>query len=75
LHGSSFSDHSVSLSGIGGILLWHQVAANSDFTKYEYLEQHPEANRTPVPWDTLLHDERERVGKRTLRNTIFPWKE
>lgn len=61
--------------GIGGILLWHQVGSKLRFYKYEYLEQHPGANRTPVPWDTLLHDERERVGKRTLRNTIFPWKE
>lgn len=61
--------------GIGGILLWHQVGSKLRFYKYDYWEQHPDANRKYIPWDTLLHDERERVGKRTLRNMIFPWKE
>ena len=61
--------------GIGGILLWHQVGGKLRFYKYDYLEQHPEAKRAPIPWDALLQEERERVGKRTLRSMIFPWKE
>lgn len=61
--------------GVGGILLWHQIGGKLRFYKYDYLEQHPGTNRTHIPWDTLLHDEREHVGKRTLRNMIFPWKE
>ena len=43
--------------------------------KYDYLEENPDAKRNDIPWDALLIDERERVGKRTLRGMIFPWKE
>jgi uncharacterized membrane protein YesL len=61
--------------GIGSILLWHQVGLKLRLYKYTYLEEHPEAKRQKIPWDTLLQDERERVGPRTLRGMIFPWKE
>jgi uncharacterized membrane protein YesL len=61
--------------GIGAILLWHQVGLKLRLYKYTYLEEHPEAKRQKIPWDTLLQDERERVGPRTLRGMIFPWKE
>ena len=43
--------------------------------KYDWLEANPEANRKKIPWDALLMDDKERVGKRTLRGMIFPWKE
>ena len=61
--------------GIGGILLWHQVGCKLRLYKYDYLEQYPHANRKRIPWERLLQEERERLGKRTLRNMIFPWKE
>jgi len=63
------------LPGIGTILLWHQVGLKLRLYKYEYLETHPEAQRRNIPWDTLLQDEKERIGPRTLRGMIFPWKE
>ncbi len=63
------------LPGIVSILIWHQVGLKLRLYKYEYLEKHPEANRKRIPWDALLREEREGVGKRTLRNMIFPWKE
>jgi hypothetical protein len=43
--------------------------------KYDYLEENPRADRKHIPWETLLREERERVGKRTLKGMIFPWKE
>jgi hypothetical protein len=63
------------LPGIATILVWLNVALKLRMYKYDYLEQHPDANRRKIPWDALLIDDRERVGKRTLRGMIFPWKE
>ncbi|MFW5683534.1 MAG: hypothetical protein ACOC1I_01640, partial [Spirochaetota bacterium] len=63
------------IPGIGGLLIWHQVALKLRLYKYDYLEEHPDANRKDIPWDALLIDEKDRVGKRTLRGMIFPWKE
>ena len=63
------------LPGVGTIVLWVNAALKLRLYKYDYLEAHPEANRKKIPWDALLIDEKERVGKRTLRGMIFPWKE
>ena len=63
------------LPGLGAVLVWHNVALKLRLYKYDYLEQHPDADRKNIPWDALLVDDRERVGKRTLRGMIFPWKE
>lgn len=63
------------MPGLGTILLWHQIALKLRLYKYDYLEAHPNANRRKIPWQELLHEDQERVGKRTLRGLIFPWKE
>jgi uncharacterized membrane protein YesL len=63
------------LPGVGTLLLWHQVGLKLRLYKYDYLEQHPEARGKPIPWAALLANDRERVGPRTLRGMIFPWKE
>ncbi len=63
------------IPGIGTILLWHQIGLKLRMYKYEYLEKHPQANKKNIPWDILLREDRERVGRRTLRGMIFPWKE
>lgn len=67
------------IPGISGLMIWFHDAAKLRLYKYDYLEQHhqgePGAARIRIPWDTLLYDDRERVGKRTLRGMIFPWKE
>jgi uncharacterized membrane protein YesL len=63
------------LPGISSILIWHQAGLKLRLLKYDYLEENPEANRKKIPWDALLIDEKERVGQRTLRGMIFPWKE
>jgi uncharacterized membrane protein YesL len=63
------------LPGPATILLWWNAAFKLRMYKYDYLEQNPDANRRRVPWDALLVEDRERVGKRTLKGMIFPWKE
>jgi hypothetical protein len=63
------------IPGGSGIELSHQVAVKLLMYKYDYLEEHPEANRRQIPWDLLLQEEHEKVGKRSLKGMIFPWKE
>ena len=63
------------LPGIMGALIWVNSALKLRLYKYDYLNEHPAANRSDIPWDELLHDDRERVGKRSFRGMIFPWKE
>jgi uncharacterized membrane protein YesL len=63
------------IPGFGGMLIWLQAGFKLRLLKYDYLENDSDANRKRIPWDALLIDERERVGKRSLRGMIFPWKE
>ena len=63
------------LPGISTILLLWNAAFKLRLYKYDWIEQNPGANRKAVPWDALLVEDRERVGKRTLKGMIFPWKE
>ncbi len=63
------------IPGVAGMSLGHQVAMKLLMFKYDYLEEHPDTKKRQVPWEELLFEERERVGKRTLRGMIFPWKE
>jgi uncharacterized membrane protein YesL len=63
------------IPGFAGLMLWYQVALKLRLYKYDYLEENPEANRKKIPWDALLIEDQDRVGKRTLRGMIFPWKE
>jgi hypothetical protein len=63
------------LPGVATIFLWWNAALKLRLYKYDWLEQNPGADRRKVPWDALLIDDRERVGKRTLKGMIFPWKE
>jgi uncharacterized membrane protein YesL len=62
------------LPGIASVFLWWNVALKLRLYKYDYLEKNPDAKRS-IPWDALLTEDRERVGKRTLKGMIFPWKE
>jgi uncharacterized membrane protein YesL len=63
------------LPGFTAVLLFWNVGLKLRLYKYDYLERNPDANRRHIPWDTLLVEDRERVGKRTLKGMIFPWKE
>lgn len=61
--------------GVTGILASGQVACKLLMFKYDYLENESEADRKHIPWTALLFDEREKVGHRSLKGMIFPWKE
>lgn len=63
------------LPGPAGAIIWLQAGFKLRLLKYDYLEEHPDADRRKIPWDRLLVEDRERVGKRTLKGMIFPWKE
>jgi uncharacterized membrane protein YesL len=60
--------------GLATILLWYHVGVRLRLYKYDYLEAHPGANRKTIPWKTLFTEDQERIGPRTLRGMIFPWK-
>ncbi|WP_018527221.1 hypothetical protein [Alkalispirochaeta alkalica] len=62
------------LPGAAGIALWYQAALKLRLYKYDHLEETGNP-KSPIPWDALLYEDRERIGKRTLRGMIFPWKE
>jgi hypothetical protein len=61
--------------GPAGTSLASAVAVRLRMKKYRYLKENPEADRRQIPWDDLLREEKELVGKRTLKGMIFPWKE
>jgi uncharacterized membrane protein YesL len=61
--------------GPAGIQLYMNGALRLLMFKYDWMETQPNAKRKDIPWFELLLDERERVGHRTLKGMIFPWKE
>jgi uncharacterized membrane protein YesL len=63
------------LPGFAGVALAQNVALRLRLVKYDWLETHPDAKRREVPWEELLEEDKELVGKRTLRGMFFPWKE
>ncbi len=63
------------LPGLAGIALGGAEAVKLRLKKYEWLEQNPEADRKNPPWESLLAEEKELLGIRTLKNMIFPWKD
>jgi len=63
------------LPGFGGVALAQDVALRLRLYKYDWIEANPGANRRAVPWEELLVEDSELVGKRTLKGMFFPWKE
>jgi hypothetical protein len=63
------------LPGPAGMALALDVALRFFERKYDWTEANPGADRRKVPWMDILEEDRELVGKRTLKGMIFPWKE
>ena len=63
------------LPGIAVILLLHQGALRLRLLKYDYLEENPDVKRNRIPWKAILLEDKEKIGPRSLRGMIFPWKE
>ena len=62
------------IPGIAGAQLAGQDAMKLLMFKYDYLEENRGADRRHIPWEDLLYDEKEKVGPRSFKNMIFPWK-
>ncbi|MBN2532124.1 MAG: hypothetical protein JXB88_04500 [Spirochaetales bacterium] len=62
------------IPGLSSITLLLNEGLKLRLYKYDYLEEHPDL-KSKIPWDALLIEDREKVGKRTLKGMIFPWKE
>ena len=67
------------LPSVAGITLAQVNALRLRLYKYDYYEAHPEL-KTPkekryIPWDELLHNDKETLGPRSFKSLIFPWKE
>ena len=63
------------MPGITGILLFHQNTVKLRLYKYDWLEENPGGDRKNIPWDALLYEDREKIGPRSLKGMIFPWKD
>jgi uncharacterized membrane protein YesL len=61
--------------GILGISIWLQVGFRFLMAKYEWIEANPEADRKKVPWALILRDDMDKVGPRSFKSLIFPWKD
>jgi hypothetical protein len=61
--------------GFAGLSVSAAVAVKLRLKKYEWLEATGSKDRKHIPWNELLEEEQELVGKRTLKGMIFPWKE
>jgi len=63
------------IPGVAGVNLSHTVGMKLLMLKYDWLEENPEENVKSIIWEDLLYDEKEKVGSRTFKNMIFPWKD
>lgn len=62
------------IPGVAGMNLASHDAVRLLMMKYDYLEENPDADRKHLPWTDILFDEEEKVGPRSFKNMIFPWK-
>jgi hypothetical protein len=57
-------------------LLFLDEALRLRLLKYDWLEtQEPSQTRRRIPWKEILAEEREKTGKRTWHDFVFPWRE
>jgi hypothetical protein len=61
------------IPGPAGAILWIDNNLRLLIYKYDYLEESPEAGKK-IPWRALFLEDNEKIGPRSFRNTIFPWK-
>jgi hypothetical protein len=57
-----------------GMILWINECFKIRLYKYDYLKENPGADKKKIPWKDLIRSDVEKVGERTLRGMIFPWK-
>ena len=62
------------IPGVAGYMLGAQDAMKLLMYKYDWLEENPDEKGKNAPWAELLYEEKEKVGPRSLKSMIFPWK-
>ena len=64
------------IPGLTGMQLAAQDGMKLLMFKYDWIEkENPDVKeRRHAPWADLLYDEKEKVGPRSLKSMIFPWK-
>jgi len=62
------------MPGPSGVSLWFDEAVRMLIKKYDYLDENPDVPSRKVPWRMVTHPDREQMGGRSIKNTIFPWK-
>lgn len=62
------------IPGISGFMLASQDAMKLLMFKYDWLEENPNEKGKNAPWAELLYEEKEKVGPRSFKSMIFPWK-
>lgn len=63
--------------GVAGILLWNHTGLRLILLKYEYRDQLIAQGKTipkKTPWKEVLKEEHERIGKRGIKDFLFPGK-
>lgn len=64
---------------MAGVILARTDALRLRLYKYDYLEEHPElktkAQRSQIPWEELLYDDKEALGVRNFKSFFMPWKD
>ncbi|MBN2735995.1 MAG: hypothetical protein JXR70_03380 [Spirochaetales bacterium] len=63
------------LPGFAFLPVIHNSALKLRLLKYDYIEENPGADPRKIPWESLLAEERKKIGKRTVKGFIFPWKD
>ena len=62
------------IPGFTSINLTTHVAVKILMYKYDYIEENPTVSRKEIPMSELLEEEHDKLGPRTFKNFIFPWK-
>ncbi|HAK46013.1 MAG TPA: hypothetical protein DCO79_08870 [Spirochaeta sp.] len=63
------------MPGISAVLLLHQDALKLRLYKYDWLEENPNSGKSKIPWDVLHKEDNEKLGHRSFKGMIFPWKD
>jgi hypothetical protein len=63
------------LPGPAGIQLFLDEGLRLRLLKYDWLEQNGGTGHKYIPWKTVLSEEYEKTGKRSLRGLLSPWKD
>lgn len=63
------------IPGIGGICISRMDTTRLLTERYQYLEEHHELNKKNAEWISILSEDIQSTGKRTLRTMLFPWKD